>query len=351
MRPLNKYKIYKPVAYVIQKGRKWLCGICRSAYDKEIAAHQCLNTCNHKVQNEEPMTYRKSFLRRGTFYRQIHQPLHRVIKQGQHWLCGVCRSAHDYRDEAHDCMSVCWSRIKEEYPLTYRRVLGQGCFYRCRFCSRDYKTEEKGLKCAKDCKNKISLMIEEEVKISQSSSSGNRKKSIPKGMNINKLRSKLIPKYVLKPGRKSTEYGIDDQLEDEIHTLENLDSDNRRTSPNLSKNSSKDNSHRQERNNASDVLNNMNQLENDASTEEIQNQRADEAATNRRRRKKSDFGGKEFSRHDAKYVCAVCLDPFWTKLEVEGCFKKHFDEDGNEIFKDEVESSNESDNSEDSEEI
>lgn len=76
--------------------------------------------------------------------------LRRVVRRGDTFICGVCRSCYDDEREALSCIDRCWQETLQLDPVVLaRRALKVS--YRCRFCARDYDTRPAAESCAREC--------------------------------------------------------------------------------------------------------------------------------------------------------------------------------------------------------
>jgi hypothetical protein len=76
--------------------------------------------------------------------------LRRVVRRGDTFICGVCRSCYDDEREALSCIDRCWQETLQLDPVVLARRALKSC-YRCRFCARDYNARQAAESCARDC--------------------------------------------------------------------------------------------------------------------------------------------------------------------------------------------------------
>ena len=83
---------------------------------------------------------------------KLRLPLVRkVFRQGEKYICGLCKTDyHDY-GTANSCMNQCWFDIHHFYPVVKRKRSAKAWVFRCLFCCRDYTDEVVAYNCAQRC--------------------------------------------------------------------------------------------------------------------------------------------------------------------------------------------------------
>ncbi len=92
---------------------------------------------------------------------KLRLPLVRkVFRQGDLYICGLCKANyHDY-GSANSCMNQCWFDIHRFYPVVKRKRSVNAWVFRCLFCCRDYVSEMGAYNCSQRCldvRNKAQL--------------------------------------------------------------------------------------------------------------------------------------------------------------------------------------------------
>lgn len=88
----------------------------------------------------------------------------RVLRRGQHFLCGLCRSAYADESDAVGCLTECWSDLLRLDPVMPRRR-GLSTIFRCRFCARDHATRQEADACAQECRGRQQARHDAELEL------------------------------------------------------------------------------------------------------------------------------------------------------------------------------------------
>lgn len=81
--------------------------------------------------------------------------MRRILKNGDFYTCGICRSNHASQAYALSCLQTCWRLLLERAPWVVDvRSIGKQPFA-CNYCQRGYSTVEQAHACAQDCLTKI----------------------------------------------------------------------------------------------------------------------------------------------------------------------------------------------------
>ncbi len=81
--------------------------------------------------------------------------MRRILKNGDFYTCGICRSNHTSQAHAMSCLQTCWRLLLERAPWVVDvRSIGKQP-YACSYCQRGYATAEQAHSCAQDCVAKI----------------------------------------------------------------------------------------------------------------------------------------------------------------------------------------------------
>ncbi len=225
-----------------------------------------------------------------------------IIRQGNLFICGLCRSNHDVQGRAVACLNRCWLKVNRLEPAVpvYTRPKFQGMKpklegHKCRYCSRIYNHMDEAVACAMDCRttkkhgHKIDLQVFE--------------------MKAEDLE--------VEPFEFATFSSA--PVNKEVHSRFNL---RRRTKSEIEEKKAAEEAEKQKNEEANS------QQDSTASKDSKKDSQAPEKP---KQRKKSEFKSASI-RKDAKYQCVVCKELYFTKIETEGCFNNHFDEDGLEIL-------------------
>lgn len=227
--------------------------------------------------------------------RTIRQPtVRRVLKLGGHAVCGLCRCRYKNLADAQRCLLSCWGKVLHSYPLIHRvtgykpttGIDSSQSVFRCRFCSRDYFTEQDGLSCARNCLRIAHDNMTRAHNLPPTELPQKIRRTF--GSDEQKVKIDYVSRYNFK--RKAPEPPPVVE-EPEVPIVDSGDPH---------------------------------------SHEGYQPKSVAGIDTPKEERNK-DFYPKPFLRQNAKYRCAYCLTDFFTKMEVEQCFDGHFDEQGKEI--------------------
>ena len=126
--------------------------------------------------------------------------IRKVFRQGDSFICGICKTKHDRQNKAYECLSKCWQETMKLYPLVKRQFSKLGPeYYRCRFCCRDYESEAEGLRCVEQCKSQWLRLVKKEQELFDLSDEFVRSFTIKHSLNA-PLKRKTIPRYNLRAG-------------------------------------------------------------------------------------------------------------------------------------------------------
>lgn len=214
---------------------------------------------------------------------------------GGYAVCGLCRCRYHAAADAKACLLSCWQQVLHSYPLIHR-VTGykpttgidtSRSVFRCRFCSRDFFTEEKGLACARRClklshdnMTKTHNLPPSEVVVKERRNFAN---------DHLKVKMDYVSRYNFK--RRQPEVVEQEPEEVDVPIMDN----------------------------------------GDPHSHEGYQPKSLESQEKPKEERNREFYPKPFLRQNAKYRCAYCLTDFFTKMEVEECFDSHFDEQGKEL--------------------
>ncbi len=211
--------------------------------------------------------------------------IRKLIRREDTFICSICRSEYDNSLEANTCLNHCWFDLKHFYPVILRRGPRHTLIFRCHFCCRNYADEGEALSCARACL-------------------GERNKSHIREQLLNDLPLEAPPK---RPSR--VRLAITRSSPSKILGKEKVEETNSAVpSPD-----------------DSDV---PVSAESPAPTEVVENK---EVLINEKSGRRKDSFSKPWVRHDAKYKCNCCNSMYFTRMEAEACFDKHFDAEGYEM--------------------
>lgn len=89
--------------------------------------------------------------------------MRRVLRQGEAYICGICKSRHASPSQANACLHTCWLAVLDRAPWVVEvRAMGK-LPYACSYCQRGYSTAEQAHSCAQDCLRKISKTAAAEI--------------------------------------------------------------------------------------------------------------------------------------------------------------------------------------------
>lgn len=81
--------------------------------------------------------------------------MRRVLRSGEFFVCGICRSPHATSASAGTCLQTCWKLLIDRAPWVLEvRGVGKQPFA-CSYCKRGYPTAQQAHACALDCVNKM----------------------------------------------------------------------------------------------------------------------------------------------------------------------------------------------------
>ena len=280
-------------------------------------------------------------------------PIRRLLRRGDQHVCGLCRESHRDIVLAWQCLHRCWQAILARPPVLMRSKRGQGP-YRCRFCGRDYRAIKAAETCAAACRGAIGpIVTPTEIAPALSLQAANQRKS-----------KQIVHK--LPGGRRLFRRHFDDltkasEVHDELHdrTKPSDDRSSKSTNSKLDKQKLEDQSESSNtqqmiqsevdasmkpdsfydtppsapvsETSPSDIgdLSPTSDLKESASQNESGNAahagdgaQSDEPATADEPRKKPK-PEKKFTRDGAKYVCTVCQEQYFTRVEVGKCYDGH----------------------------
>lgn len=116
--------------------------------------------------------------------------MRRILKNGDYFTCGICRSNHASHAHAMGCLQTCWRLLLERAPWVVDvRSIGKHPFA-CTYCQRGYPTVEQAHACAQDCV--IKIMKSSSAAISNPNLRVNRPISKPNTKNSIKLAFKNL---------------------------------------------------------------------------------------------------------------------------------------------------------------
>lgn len=214
--------------------------------------------------------------------------IRKIFRRGDGaFICGICRGIHPSTNAAYSCLNQCWQKAMNLYPLVKRKNAEKQVVYRCRFCSRDYDSEQQGLLCAADCKLRGNRLHMVESKILQMPVAPLNR---PRRVFAAPVATQFVAKFKLR--RFSYKSADQDQQKSGQSPAEVAEQEGAKT----------------ENANGAKV-----------------------PAANSVERRHRDSYKKEWVRKDAKYECCYCYERYFTRMEVQKCFKGHFDEHGYEI--------------------
>jgi len=208
--------------------------------------------------------------------------IHRVVRVSGRFVCGLCRNLYDHYGDAQDCLGSCWQETLAMDPVIVKHVNGR-FLLRCLFCARDYQNRSAVLRCADECKRQKLRKAMAESRLSAA------EPHLKTRRQVRKLRSVIIPvasiKKKIKP-QKSESSGeqFNSQALEELVT---------RADANESPVE------------VGDIANVVNK-----DTKQID-------------APKKNKPSAVFYRDQAKYVCTVCHEKYFTKIEVSNCYDGH----------------------------
>lgn len=77
--------------------------------------------------------------------------IRKVFRQGNIYICGLCKADYHDAGSANSCMNQCWFDIHHFYPVVKRKRSAKAWVFRCLFCCRDYTNELGAYNCAQRC--------------------------------------------------------------------------------------------------------------------------------------------------------------------------------------------------------
>jgi hypothetical protein len=208
--------------------------------------------------------------------------IRKVICRDDAYLCTICRSEYKSKVDANNCLNQCWFDIQDLYPVVLRKFELRRVAFRCHFCCRDYPDELEAMNCAQRCLNSRNTQhIQEQLVNDLPIEAPNRKASRVRLVAVKAQPQQTPSKFSNRP------------------------------------------TFMPDANNAVDSS--------DATNESVPMELPIELAVVDNRRTKAVFP-KQWIRADAKYQCKYCNKQYFTKMEVEGCFNGHFDEQDFELI-------------------
>ena len=219
-----------------------------------------------------------------------------VFRQGDKFICGLCRKNHPTQRHAIGCLHSCWLRIGQldpTVPVIKRRKL-RG--HKCRYCSRIYQHIDEATECAFDCRSQRKERHQSDLQMLEMKPEELNKKAF----DFQLFTQAPVNTEVLSRVKWTTK---EESKEENTQTVE-----------------------ADEKGNQEPQENPLEELE---EGEQL-------PAKEDTRKKKSDFK-KPVIRKNEKYQCSFCKELHFTKMETEQCFNGHFDEEGFEKTQDPAE--------------
>ena len=207
-----------------------------------------------------------------------------VFRQGDKFICGLCRKNYPTQRHAIGCLNNCWLKIGQmdpTVPVIKRRKL-RG--HKCRYCSRIYQHLDEATECAFDCRSQ-------------------RKERHQNDLQMLEMKPEELNKKAFE-FQSFTQAPVNTEVFSRVKwtTKEESEEEN----PQTPETGEEETQETQE-----EPLEEGEQLPVEEDT----------------RQKKSDFQ-KPVVRKDEKYQCSFCKELYFTKMETEQCFNGHFDEEG-----------------------
>ena len=85
----------------------------------------------------------------------------RLIRVGNSYVCGICRSSHDSKEIAMACLQRCATGyFSDQAPKD--KPKGNRTVYRCRFCCRNYESKQTALACVRKCREEMQSRFQTE---------------------------------------------------------------------------------------------------------------------------------------------------------------------------------------------
>ncbi len=208
--------------------------------------------------------------------------IRRVVRVEGRFVCGLCRSFYDHPNDAHDCLSSCWQETLAMDPVIVKRDRGR-LLLRCLFCARDYDNRSAVLRCADECKRaKLRKAMAESKIIGDENFQSNRRP-------LRKLRPVIVQ---LAPVKKKPKISKTENKQEQIAEVV---SETSITTADA---------------NESPIVGDLTSVPAKDESKNIESAK---------KKKPSEV----FYRDQAKYVCTVCHEKYFTKLEVSNCYEAH----------------------------
>ncbi|NRA63708.1 MAG: hypothetical protein HRU19_04450 [Pseudobacteriovorax sp.] len=214
--------------------------------------------------------------------------IRKIFRKGDSFTCGICRTNHNSREEANNCLNHCWFQLRHHYPLLIKQRPEGSHYFRCQFCFRNYDTEKEGLDCAHRCieyheQRHFFEQLTNDLPIATKPKKQFRLVRIAPNITGKK------PSNDINPDPEDPPVSVEGQTPEE-------------------------------KNDNFDLLPNEALEENNDLPKEVVDNR-----------KHIDSYKKHWIRDGAKYKCCYCGELHYTRMDVEPCFKSHFDEEGWEL--------------------
>ncbi len=97
----------------------------------------------------------------------------RVLRRGQHFVCGMCGSQHQEGKVAQGCLERCLTGFFRQQPVNTVRRDGK-TEYQCSYCKRCYENSTFAQKCASDCQSRLQQRSQKEQTIARKKLAGVR---------------------------------------------------------------------------------------------------------------------------------------------------------------------------------
>lgn len=219
--------------------------------------------------------------------------IRRVVRVSGQFVCGVCRNSYEDLHAARGCLERCWQEFLDLNPVIVKKVNGL-LMHRCRYCARDYEDGSRAHQCAEQCRQQLERKtaaearvagIEDKLPVKKPTRTPGSKRAVARVvMPTPAVRKKQALNVV--PSASSPE--VDKLVEDAASTI-TADANEKAVEPLAPAPPSADAAG------------------------------ADPVAGDVKKKKPSDI----FYRDQAKYVCTVCHQKYFTKVEVTNCYDSH----------------------------
>lgn len=212
------------------------------------------------------------------------KPVRILFRRGDHYYCGVCRSAYEDEHQACTCLSKCVMGLVQKEPIKKLTLRNGKIKYRCALCLRQYNDKLAAAHCFYECRQDPAVLIKCEYRVSVKK--GNSPVLVPKILNGIKLDMSAEDAKVYAQGLRLKKAAAND------------------------KESGAGGS-------------NVSGVNPDKGGSGLNTTLIEKGAIPPRPERFTQKLKEKTLRDGSRYTCAVCAEKYFTKMEASNCFESH----------------------------